>query len=88
MKIQSQPASEFSSDAIATLERIRDTRQPVALRHNGRDVAVVVDIESYQSLLSELDLLRDVQVGLADADQGRVVPHEEVRQLLLQRYAE
>ena len=84
--IQSEPASELGADSTAILELVRETRRPVALRHEGRDVAVVVDIESYQSLLDEVDLLRDVQVGLADVEAGRVVAHEEVRKLLHQRY--
>lgn len=84
--IQSEPASELGVDSTAILELVRETRRPVALRHKGRDVAVVVDIESYQSLLDEVNLLRDVQVGLADVEAGRVIAHEEVRELLHNRY--
>ncbi len=86
-KIRSEPVSELGANSTAILELIRETRHPVALRHEGRDVAVVVDIESYRSLLDELDLLRDIQVGLADVEAGRVIPHEEVRELLHKRYA-
>ena len=39
-----------------------------------------------QSLLDELDLLRDVYRGLADVKAGRVVPHDEARARLLARY--
>ena len=85
-KIRSEPASELGSNSTAILEQVRQTRRPVALRQEGRDIAVVVDIESYQSLLDEIDLLRDIQVGLADVDAGRVIAHEEVRELLLKRY--
>ncbi len=85
-KIQSEPVSELGADSAAILELIRETKRPVALRHEGQDVAVVVDIESYQSLLDEIDLLRDVQVGLADVEAGRVIAHEEVRELLYKRY--
>ncbi len=84
--IRSESVSELGADSIALLELVRETRHPVALRHEGRDVAVVVDIESYQSLLDELDLLRDVQVGLADVEAGRVIAHEDVQRLLRQRY--
>ncbi len=86
--LQSQAISELGANSSAILERIRETRRPVALRHEGHDVAVVVDIDSYQSLLDELHLLRDVQAGLADVEAGRVIPHEEVRELLKKRYAE
>ena len=86
-KIRSEPVSELGANSAAILELIRETRRPVALRHEGHDVAVVVDIDSYQSLLDELDLLRDIQAGLADVEAGRVIAHEEVRELLQKRYA-
>ncbi len=84
--IRTQPASELGADSTALLELVRESKRPVALRHEGRDVAVVVDIESYQSLLDEVDLLRDIQAGLADVEAGRVIAHEEVRGLLRKRY--
>lgn len=34
-----------------------------------------------------LELIRETQVGLADVEAGRVIPHEEVRELLHKRYA-
>ncbi len=85
-KIHSEPVSELGAGSTAILDRIRETKRPVALRHEGRAIAVVVDIESYQSLLDEVDLLRDVQLGLADVEAGRVIAHEEVRELLHKRY--
>jgi predicted transcriptional regulator len=36
--------------------------------------------------ISELKLLRDIQIGLADVEAGRVIVHDEVRELLHQRY--
>ena len=84
--IRSEPASELGANSTAILERVRESKRPVALRHEGRDIAVVVDIESYQRLLDEVDLLRDIQVGLADVEAGRVIAHDEVRELLHKRY--
>ena len=85
--LRREAVSDFGANSAAILSRIRETKRPVALRHEGRDVAVVVDIESYRSLLEEIDLLRDIQIGLADLEAGRVIPHEEVRELLKKRYA-
>jgi predicted transcriptional regulator len=53
------------------MRKVQDTRSPVVLT---------------QSLLDELDLLRDVYRGLADVKAGRVVSHEEARARLLARY--
>jgi len=81
-----QPAADLQSRAEGLLRQVRDTRRPVVLTQEGRGTAVLVDIASYQSLLEELDLLRDVHRGLADVEAGRVVPHDEARARLLARY--
>ena len=81
-----QPATDLQSRAEGLLRQVRDTRRPVVLTQEGRGTAVLVDIASYQSLLEELDLLRDVHRGLADVEAGRVVPHDEARARLLARY--
>ena len=80
------PAADFQSKAQGLLRQVQDTRRPVVLTEEGRGAAVLVDLNTYQSLLEELDLLRDVHRGLADIEAGRVVPHEEVRAHFLSRF--
>jgi len=81
-----QPAADLQSRAEGLLRQVKDTRRPVVLTQEGRGTAVLVDITTYQSLLEELDLLRDVHRGLADVEAGRVVSHDEARARLLSRY--
>ena len=80
------PAADLQSQAEGLLKRVQNTRRPVILTEQGRGAAVLVDIDSYRSLLEEIELLRDVHQGLADVRAGRVVPHEEARARLLSRY--
>ena len=81
-----QPVSEFRSNAATMLKRLRDSGRPLVLTQKGRGAAVLLDIHSYQSLMDELDLLRDIRRGLADVDAGRLVPHDRARARLLSRY--
>ncbi|HEY2293444.1 MAG TPA: type II toxin-antitoxin system prevent-host-death family antitoxin [Thermoanaerobaculia bacterium] len=81
-----QPVADLQTQAEGLLRKVRDTGRPVVLTEEGKGTAVLVDIQTYQSLLDELDLLRDVQRGLADIEAGRVVPHDEARARLLDRY--
>jgi predicted transcriptional regulator len=46
-----------------------------------------VDVASFQSLIEELDLLRDVHRGLADVEAGHVVSQEEAQARLMARYS-
>lgn len=80
------PASDLQSRAESLLKQVQDTRRPVVLTQEGRGAAVLVDVASYQSLVGELELLRDVHRGLSDIEAGRVVSHDEARTRLLNRY--
>ncbi len=81
-----QPIAELSANSAAVLARLRETHHPLVLTQEGQSVAVLLDLDGFQTLLDELDLLRDVHRGLADVEAGRVVPHQEVRRLLRERY--
>lgn len=78
-----QPVADLQTQADVLLRKVRDTGRPVVLTEEGKGTAVLVDLQTYQSLLDELDLLRDVQRGLADIEAGRVVPHDEARARLV-----
>lgn len=82
-----QPASALEERAADLLRQVRETRRPVVLTESGRSTAVLVDLETYQGLLDEVALLRDIHRGLADAEAGRVTPHEEAMVSLLARYS-
>ena len=73
-----QPVSDFRANASAMLQQVRESGRPLVLTQRGRGAAVLLDIASYQSLIDELEELRDVHRGLADVAQGRVVEHAEV----------
>jgi prevent-host-death family protein len=81
-----QPVSDFRANAASVIERLRDSGRPVVLTQRGRGTAVLVDIRRYQSLLEELELLRDIQAGLLDAAEGRTVPHDEAMAMLRERF--
>ena len=66
------------------LEQVRESGRPIILTQRGRSTAVVLDIRSYQALVDELDELRDITHGIADADVGRVVEHDEARRMVLE----
>jgi len=50
------------------------------------DIHPATELRSQAEGLLEIDLLRDVHLGLTDVEAGRVVPHKEARARLLARY--
>lgn len=80
------PAADLRTRIEGLLEQVQNTRRPVVVTQEGKEAAVLVDLESYRSLLDEIDLLKDVCRGLADIEAGRVTPHEEAMDRLRDRY--
>ena len=79
-----KPVTDFRANSAAMLEQVRESGRPIILTQRGRSTAVVLDIRTYQTLLDELEELRDITRGIADADGGRVVDHDEARKLIME----
>ena len=77
-----EPLSEFRSNTASIVQHIQRDEATVILTQNGKAVAALMGIAEYQRLTSELTELRSMVGGLADALQGKTVPHETVKQNL------
>jgi prevent-host-death family protein len=81
-----QALSDFRANAAAVIKQVRDTRRPVVLTQRGRSAAVLLDVSSYQALVDELDLLRDIHLGIVDGEAGNLVEQQDAREQVLARY--
>jgi prevent-host-death family protein len=66
-----KPVSEFRANAAALIERVRDTGRPLVLTQRGHSAAVVLDVEEYENLLEEVELLRDIQLAQKQLEGGK-----------------
>lgn len=73
------PVSEFKAQASEWLKRLRETHQPLVITQNGKVAGVVLSPAEYDRLMYHARFVAAVEEGLADADAGRTVSHEEVR---------
>ena len=80
-----QPLSAFRANAAAFLQQVRETRRPLVLTQHGKSAAVVLDVEEYESLLEELEIVRDIRLGRDQLARGDGIPHEEAVQALRER---
>lgn len=80
------PVSEFRAHTADGLQHIRETGRPLVLTQNGRAAAVLLDVATYQALIDENMLLRDLQMAGDDIRAGRVTPPAQARAALLARY--
>jgi antitoxin YefM len=82
-----QPVTEFRANAAQFIEQVQETGQPVILTQHGRSAAVLLDVESYESMMDELSLLRDVRVAEEQVAAGKSRSHTAVAKKLRGRLA-
>ena len=82
-----RPLSEFRANVAGVVEHLQDTKRPVILTQRGRSAAVLLDVETYEDLLEELELLRDVRAAEAEIAAGQGVEHRRAKAQVLARVA-
>ena len=70
-----QPVTEFRANAAQVIEQVRATGAPVILTQHGRSAAVLLDVEAYEAMIEELELLRDVRTAEAEIATGKGRSH-------------
>ena len=77
-----QPVTEFRANAAQFIEQVQATGEPVILTQHGRSAAVLLDVASYEGMLDELALLRDVRQAEQQVAAGTTVTHAAVAKKL------
>lgn len=80
-----RPVTEFRANAAQYIDQVRETGQPVILTQHGRSAAVLLDVEAYETMLDELELLRDVRQAEDEVAAGRTRSHAAVSRKLRAR---
>ena len=80
-----QPVTEFRAKAAQFIEQIRENRAPMYLTQHGRSAAVLLDVEAYEAMVEELELLRDVRQSEVQITAGKVSSHGAVMKRLRKR---
>ncbi len=80
-----QPVTEFRAKAAQFIEQVQATGEPVILTQHGRSAAVLLDVDSYERMVDELALLRDVRLAEEQVAAGKVRSHAAVARTLQAR---
>lgn len=83
-----RPLSEFRKNMAEMIQELNQSRSPLVLTQHGRSVAVVMSPEEYESLVYTEEFKAAVREGIAEADAGNLIPHEEVMKEFKRRHAE
>jgi len=82
-----QPVTEFRANAAQFIDQVQATGEPVILTQHGRSAAVLLDVVTYEGMLDELALLRDVRKAEQQVASGKTVTHTAVAKKLRARLA-
>ena len=73
-----QPLSAFRANAAGFLDQVRSTKRPLVLTQHGKSAAIVLDVDQYEALVDEIEVIRDIRQAKAELARGEGIPHEDV----------
>ena len=73
-----QPLSAFRANAAGFLDQVRSTKRPLVLTQHGKSAAVVLDVDQYEALVDEIEVIRDIRQAKEELARGEGIPHEDV----------
>lgn len=80
------PISELKAQAAEWLLRLAETDAPVVVTQNGRPAGVLLSPRAYDELTERASFVTAVNRGMADALDGRVTDHADVKQRMKTRF--
>ena len=72
------PFSECRNNLSMYIGRVRKTHRPVLITQNGRAASYLVDCESMDTLLDQIELSRDIDISRREFAEGKGIPSDEV----------
>jgi len=72
------PITDLRQDAAAVLKKLKDTRKDVVITQRGRATAVLMNIEDYERLRREREILAALVKGEEEIKAGRSFSLDEV----------
>jgi antitoxin YefM len=81
-----KPVSEFRANAAELIEQVKTSRRPLVLTQRGHSAAVVIDVAEYESLVEEVEILRDVHTAVRQIDSGEGLSNKQAKAELRRRF--
>ncbi len=72
------PISYIKTNAAEILKRVNETRNPIIITQNGEAKAVLIDTQSYQSMIKSIGILKLLSQSENDISLKRIYSQEEL----------
>ena len=73
-----KPISYIKTNAADMLKRVNETHNPLIITQNGEAKAVLLDTESYQSMINSIGILKILSQSEKDIDNDKLIKQEKV----------
>ena len=70
--------TDFKNKASKMLREIQSSHRPLVITQNGKAAAVLISPADFDILTEQVRFIDAVQRGLADVQNGRVLPDEDL----------
>ena len=70
--------SDFKNKASKMLHEIQSSHRPLVITQNGKAAAVLISPSDFDFLTEQVQFVDAVQSGLADVQNGRLLPDEDL----------
>jgi prevent-host-death family protein len=78
LKEDIKPISYIKTNAAEMIAYINDHKNPIIVTQHGEARGVLLDVESYQSMVNALSIMKLLQVSEKAIQEGKVYDNEEV----------
>jgi prevent-host-death family protein len=78
----SKPVTDIKRHATEIIAQLKTDRRPVLITERGRSAAVLLDVDTYDSLRRRLALLEGIARGERAFAEGRTVSHTDAKKRL------
>jgi len=69
--------TDFRTNITEYLKKIKESKRPLALTQHGKCSAVIMDVQEYEKMMSELELLKEIRDARNEIANGETISNEE-----------
>ena len=77
--------SEFRAHTAACIQQVQNSKRPVVITQHGKSAAVLIDVSEFEAMSQRLEVLEDITMGESMIDEGKGIPHDKAKGMILKR---
>lgn len=80
-----QPLSEFRSKVAFYFDRVKKSKRPLIITHNGKSAAILLNVSEYEAMIDKIEVLEDIKLAELQIKEGLGVSHQDVKKRFTKR---